>query len=158
MCLPEVRETVNRYLLVLLRKKLTLAISDTRPTEILQVDSSTYRDLGHGDLTGFYDWLRKPNGELVGVCYSPLREIAFPFGTVARFSYVKVPSSPTYLEIYFGPDRAYDPKISDTQDFGDNWVYRSAEGELAISFDMHWLNEADFDRLQHFPVNWVTVP
>jgi hypothetical protein len=156
--MSETGERKDRYLIVFLRERLTLALTETPPTEVLHAQGSEYRDIGHGHLTGFYDWLREPAGGLIGVCYLPLRETGFPFELAAGFSYVLTPQSPACLEIYFGPDRGYDPKRSDTQDFGDNWVYRSAEGELAISFGTHWLDESDIERLRQYPVDWIPLP
>ena len=144
-------------LIVFLRPRLTLALADEPPGDHFVVGDRSYRDSGHGDFIGFYDWLRSPSRELLGVRYWPFAEIDFPAAACDQLSYVVVEGEGSSLEVYFSPRRDYAAGVSDSQDFGENKLFSSEEGEFVISFGTHWLTDSDIERLRGCPVEWVSL-
>lgn len=145
------------YLFVFLRKRLTLALTNMLPSTNFKVHGREYREAGCGPITGFYDWLRKTEGQVIGVRYNPLKETNFPTDSIAALSYDIVRDKPPSIEIYFGADRSFDPMLSTDQDFGDNFLYVSRDGELVIAFGTHWLDRAEIASLRQTVADWVPL-
>ena len=61
---------------------------------------------------------------------------------------VYVPDDKPFLEIYFSKNHNFDPELSVDQDFGDNKVYLSDEGDYLITFGVENLSESEFNTLQ----------
>lgn len=146
-----------RLLLTFLRSSLAVAVLPEHPGMSFTQGDQRFTESGHGDLTGFYDWLRDASGTLLGVRYWPLREVDFPRDAVRHLPYVAVSDEDPSIEIYFSTRRDFEPGLSVDQDFGENTVYVSDDGDYAVSFGTHWLEEADLHRIRSYGVDWVTV-
>ena len=88
------RELTSRdCLVVILRPKLTLARGPYWPViSGFRADDTIYREIGLGDLTGFYDWLRRSNGELLGARYWPSEPNGPLFEAARSLTYTKIGS------------------------------------------------------------------
>ena len=109
----------RQFLLVVVTPHLALAFVENLPDGKLTVNGIDYVDLGLGDWTGFYDWLREKSGQVCGVRYTPFPEFnhlldRFP----SDCSYLAFPSrgSKSYVEIFFTSSRDYEAEKSDDQE------------------------------------------
>lgn len=123
-------------LLVVLRSRPRLLLAADCPATF-RLEHKEYSRRSPGPWAGFYDWLRDCAGNVIGVRQWPFADTEPWQDFLAR-----LPASPylvaqpdlTSLSIYFGDDRSVDPQSSDDQDFGQNSLFASADGEWAISF------------------------
>lgn len=128
--------------IVALRQELTLAYGGPWPLKTFRLGDTAYRDAGLGDWTGFYDWLRHVNGELIGIRYSPLADNRELFEAALELSYTRSDGS-NGLEIYFDSSSVADESQSCDQEFQYDAVFRSADGGWAIAFDTVALTAKD---------------
>ena len=137
-------------LLVVLRAQPRLILAAECPELSFWLDGKEYTRRSTGDWTGFYDWLRDDDGNLTGVRQWPFAE-AEPW----RDLLARLPASPhlvsppglASLAIYFGGNRATNRQSSNDQDFGQNMVFASADGEWAVSFGTAALSPSERQRL-----------
>lgn len=90
-----------------------------------------YLDSGAGDWLGFYDWLRNPRGEVIGVQQWIDETPTFPFSN--RFEGVESNSKHGVLRIFFSQSREVDEEKSCTQDFGNNRLLTAGDS-IALTF------------------------
>jgi hypothetical protein len=152
------RESPNRRpcLMVILRPKLTLARDLRWPLSGFVVGNNRYVDAAFGDWTGFYDWLRSADGNLLGVRYTPSEGTEFLVEYMSKLSYVNADPS-GHIEIYFSEERVIDAKLSCDQEFLYDAVFRSDDGDYAIGFGIEELNETDLNSLQNADVEWAVA-
>src|SRR5688572_17487387 len=110
-------ESGSRVLVAFLRTRLTVALVPDLPRAEFTQEGRGFRERGHGDLTGFYDWLRDTSDAVMGVRYWPLRETEFPREAIRYLSYVRLGDDSPSVEIFFSSRREFDPERSATQDF-----------------------------------------
>lgn len=135
-------------LIVVLKSKLALAESSVWPLKGFVLNGKEYHDAALGEWTGFYDWLRDPNGYLLGVRYW-LNEGTEMLAQQARvLDYVSLKPS-RFIEIYFSDRRDVDPKLSADQEFLYDPVFRSDDGEYALGFAMEGLGESDLRNIEN---------
>lgn len=112
----------------------------------------------YGDWTGFYDWLRNPAGQVVGVRYCPFDETRFLIEDLRNFEYIDVPAGGLCLEIHFWRGEHVDRRKSDDQDFGLNKIFRaSSTSGWLISFDTTALSISELAGLRASPAKWEAV-
>ena len=142
--------TASQYdrLLVAFHKQpvFTLAKRSSKK-QYVRIDSTEYYQVTDYDWTGFFDWLRSPTGNVIGVRYSPFEEFRFVFKAICDVSDVLV-TDKLSIEVYFGDNRDVDPENSSDQDFGKNEVYTSTDGKVLIAFGTSHLNEDELQTLQ----------
>jgi hypothetical protein len=122
-------------LLVVCKSEIILALAPQCPEDSFTYDNITFRDQGFGDFTGFYDWLRNSDGEIIGVRYLPVDGLEFLGHALVHLPYVEVNEQIRSIEFYFTDDRGVDESVSDDQDFGSNRLFKSQDGVFAISFN-----------------------
>lgn len=147
--------TSRNCLLVLLRATPALSMADRWPLGGFRVGGTTYVDVGLGDWTGFYDWLRRSDGAVVGVRYWPAIHNESLFDAARSLTYATIGSAGS-LEIMFSPTDVIDAQRSGDQELLYDAVFRSREGEWAIAFDTTALRQSDLDRLRESNVAWHT--
>ena len=143
----------RQCLLVVLLPQLALAKNLQWPLQGFVLDSRSYRDEGFGDWTEFYDWLRDPDGNVLGVRYWLRTDTEFLVDYAKGLGYV-LPDPSRYIEIYFSERRGLDPQLSGDQDFLYDAVFRSDDGAYAIGFGMGGLSQSDMRSLQNFGSAW----
>jgi hypothetical protein len=120
------------------------------------VGSKQYRDANFGNWTGFYDWLRDSDANLLGVRYWLREDTEFLVGLTKGLSYVEaVPSR--HIEVYFSDRRGVDQGRSSDQAFLYDAIFRSDDGEYAVGFGMEELSEANLRSLQDTVTQWTEV-
>ncbi len=97
----------------------------------IRMAEAHYLDSGAGDWLGFYDWLRNPRGEVIGVQQWIDEAPTFPFST--RFEGVESNSKHSVLRIFFGQSREVDEEKSRDQDFGHNRLLTAGDS-IALTF------------------------
>jgi hypothetical protein len=145
----------RQCLLVVLRPQLALAKNLQWPLQGFVLDGSSYRDVGFGDWTGFYDWLRDANENVLGVRYWLRDDTEFLVGYAKGLGYVQADQPSHYIEIYFSQRREIVPKLSSDQDFLYDSVFRSDDGVYAIGFGIGGLSELDMRSLQSIEIGWA---
>lgn len=92
-----------------------------------------------GDITGFYDWLRK-DGHVVGVEVVIFEDFQFLLYTLGRLEYVVVQkqtsSGAILASIFFFSTRTYDSDKSNDQLFDENYIYETDSGEYGLTFNL----------------------
>lgn len=86
------------------------------------------------DWIGFYDWLRTPDGEIIGVRLQP-DEGTLDETTLNFLIALDEQNSADNLLIYFAAKREFDPVLSGDADFGGNALLRGTAGSLALAFN-----------------------
>ncbi len=119
-----------------------------------RLGETAYTEENFGAWTGFYDWLRDSDKNVLGVRYWPFKECEYVIERLEKLWYVK-PNFPRDLEIYFSDRRSFDPKLSNDQDFVYDAIFRSDNGEIALGFGIESLTEADLMSLQKTQAVWV---
>lgn len=97
----------------------------------IRLAEADYLDSGVGDWIGFYDWLRDPRGEVIGVQQWVDEASTFPFSK--RFEGVEANAEHGFLRIFFGQSREVDEDNSCDQDFGSNRLRVTSES-VALTF------------------------
>lgn len=136
----------NGSLILLFRNELKIILTDSVPSLEFSFCESKYRDIGNGDWNGFYDWLRGPDSRLLGVRYWPFDERQFLFSVLPQHSYLSMESGKS-IKVYFSDRRDFAEEISADQEFGNDIVFVSENGEYAISFSTKLLSESDIHTL-----------
>jgi hypothetical protein len=146
-------------LVVIFRKRTTLALSTIESTRVLHLGNKIYLDHEGHRCNGYYDWLRNANKSLIGIRLEAT-DTPYLCNDLRNFSYVKVKEGWDEfkeIEIYFSVEREYDKKLSHDQDFVESRILQSTDGEYAIAFSTHFLESADLDQLSSFDVDWETL-
>jgi len=105
-----------------------------------------FEDVGLGLHNGFYDFLRSPSGEILGLRYLPSPDAedllnGVPVGGCLRFTN---DGQMRVLLIFWGREQNFDPETSSDQYFGDNAIYRGENsGKLAVAFAVDLLSSAE---------------
>jgi hypothetical protein len=136
-------------IITVLSKVLGCWLIDSTVSEKIYINSVEYQDVGQGDWTGFYDFLRTSEGAIIGIRFSPLLDEAGLLGDLKGKSYVRVLQNGTF-ELFFSAERSFTPELSADQDFGDNMVLRSASGEYALTFGLDGLKASEQAQLRGF--------
>ncbi len=98
----------------------------------VRIVETSFADSGAGDWLGFYDWLRSPQGNVIGV-----RQWIDEFST---FSFLKQYQGVEYdlvhrvVHIFFGQTREVDEVNSCDQDFGSNRLLIAGDS-VALTFN-----------------------
>lgn len=97
------------------RPQLALAKDLKWPLQGFAVENAEYSDMGLGEWTGFYDWLRDSDGGLLGVATAQFRHGVFsePYASPAiRESCVKPHRSLFFGAAGIGPETFLRPGVS----------------------------------------------
>jgi hypothetical protein len=144
-------------LIAILGSELELAMVDGPLSSGFTQGDCFYRDAGQGDFTGFYDWLRDTAGRLLGLKYWIYRDVDFHREVLASLPYVELPDGEPSVEIFFSAERGYDAAKSDDQSFADNALFRSEDGEWAVTFSVYALDRDELACLRSCQSKWVIV-
>jgi hypothetical protein len=106
-----------------------------------------YADCGLGESTGFYDWLRNAQGEVVGVRYWPFELTSFVLDECRERDYAVVHPGRCVEIYFFGSDQADDLRSAD-QAFLISAVLREPDGRYALLFGTEDLAPTDLRRLE----------
>lgn len=128
---------MSECLIVVFNELPELLISKVCPEGTFFLDQVAFRNMGYGDMTGFYDWLRTNEGRVIGVAYQPLVDTGGDelISRIARLDYARNSPGRNGVEVFFGREREFCEDKSADQDFFENRVYLSDDNVLAVSFD-----------------------
>jgi hypothetical protein len=134
-----------------------LVLAETSwPVRGFHLGGKNYKDVGLGEFTGFYDWLRSSDGRLLGVRYWPQEDNVALFEAMAQKSFAKV-SEAGALDIRFVEQGVVDDASSCDQEFQYDAVFHAPDGGWAIVFDTIALSAADMVNLHSLQGSWVPV-
>jgi len=157
--------TEDRYLFVIFRSRLTLALATLPPGQRTDLAAECwlgpmrYRMVDQ-TLVCFYDWLRNAHRRVVGVRFwlESLERFRTPQrGALAhlyRFSYVAETHNGHALEVYFSSDRRIDESNSSDQDFMPQPVFADEHGEWAVALYATDLDEVEMGGVRAADTAW----
>jgi hypothetical protein len=143
-------------LLVILQPELVLAKIRPWPLFGFVCEGRYYRDSELGEWTGFYDWLRDADSNVLGVRYWLSSETEFLAGYAKDLPYVQIVPSQA-VEIYFSGQRTINQSLSCDQDFLYDGIFRSDDGTYAIGFGTGRPGEINFAGLKDSGAIWKEV-
>jgi len=143
-------------LLIVLRPQLTLSRSSFRPCGQFLLDDKLFRDAGEGDWTGFYDWLRDENANLLGVRHWPFENTEFLITLVEKLSYARVQPKHSF-EVFFSQQRKVCDSLSCDQDFLYNPVFKADDGDCAVAYGIEDLTQANIEQLEKVEAHWLKL-
>lgn len=97
---------------------------------------------------GFFDWLRNDSGLIKGIRLCFFEHQAYN-SFLIKFSYVRPSFENKCMEILFEGD-TYNFELSGDQDFTNNYVYESANGEYLFTFGLDHLTKKELSSLMEF--------
>lgn len=125
----------EQTLLLVLKDELKIVLASCCPEKSFMIDDICYFDLGWGDFIGFFDWLRNKEEQIIGVRINTWAEFDIPYKKFEKLKYVSIDTQ-MKISFYFSDDKLIQESISGDQDFRSNRVYKSVDGNYAISFRM----------------------
>ncbi len=122
----------------------TIYINDniTLNSKLYKVDLVSKNNEG---FIGFFDWLRIEDEKIVGLRLSFFDDLSYTNIFIGK-SYVKGVFDDRSIELLF-KDIDYDYDLSGDQDFTNNYVYRSEDGEYLLTFGLDHLTEKELGSL-----------
>jgi hypothetical protein len=136
--------------------RLTLAESPSWPIKQLQVGSELYVPVSP-DWSGFYDWLRDNNGNLLGIRFSSFPETEFLIHALSGLPYTYVEGNDT-VEIFLTSGRRRSvPERSCDQDFLYDQVFKSASGKHALAVCTDGLMETELRAISGADADWIAA-
>lgn len=139
-------------LFLILTSSLEFRLLD-RVASPVTVGSEIYSRIEGEDTHGFYDWLRESSGLIIGLRYDLFRNYDEILNAIREFEYVEVEAIHEISEIvtfYFSTERQFCEDKSGDQFFSGDYIYRSASGVYAMSFDLP--DDYKFKQLQIEPL------
>lgn len=138
------------------RKLLIVTISSEPRTRLItgtpskvEIGHELFEETGAGDTNGFYDFLRQPDGKIVGVRFSPFIEFSDICNPASQGVGLRITgAAPTAsVELFWKGAANYDPAQSSDQFFDQNYIFRSESGRFAVTFGFSHLAEGEIDDL-----------
>jgi len=129
-------------LLAVCGPRLALRLGQRAPGPRLSVDGVDFVEVRDGDFAGFYDWLRTVDGRVIGVRWWLFEELRRLCDRLQGRDYALVDPACRFVDLWFSTERAFDPGQSNDQDFGNNRVLESDNGDLLLSFNLDRVGSA----------------
>jgi len=119
------------------------------PTSRVSINDENFEDIGAGDTNGFYDFLRTPQGRIVGVRFAPFVEHSDICDSATQGEGLRITgTAPTAsVELYWGSDRQYSENRSADQFMDYNYIFRGPSRTYAITFGFSHLEETEINDL-----------
>jgi hypothetical protein len=131
-------------LLVRLSDSAGILYSATPDLPVLFGES--FSDAQLGEWTGFYDWLRNPFGQIIGVRYWPFEHCKFLLTEPNLDPDIRVEGGG--LLVFFGAEATFEPALSGDQDFEESRVLRGESGSFGLLLGCSNLSSAEQTELQ----------
>ncbi len=146
-----------RWLVVLFREELTLAVSESTVSGRFFVDEVEYSSPDENFLTAFYDRLVDARQELGGIRIHPATDVATELlGTLQARAYLGIYEG--YYDLYLSARGRRDIECMGDQAFGGQ-VFSSANGDIALSLDLDGLCSSveDLRAIRAAQAVWATI-
>ena len=119
------------------------------PTSRVSINGESFEEIGAGDTNGFYDFLRVPQGHIVGVRFTPFVEHAEICGSATQGRGLRVTgTAPTAsVELFWGTEREYSETLSADQFMDYNYIFKSPSQIYAATFGFSHLEENEINEL-----------
>ena len=119
------------------------------PVSRVQFDDESFDEIGAGDTNGFYDFLRVPDGHIVGVRFTPFVEHSDICDSATQGPGLQVTgAAPTAsVELFWGNGREYSETLSGDQFMDYNYIFRNPSKAYAVTFGFSHLEENEINDL-----------
>jgi len=105
----------------------------------------------------FSDWLRKTDGRIIGMRFSPHASCLTIARTLCVSPYSVLEDNTENVLVYFSDDHEFDVGKSLDQDILTNNLYQGVHNEWAISVHATYLNQVEIESINAADVEWVTA-
>lgn len=108
------------------------------PSEDLTVSGKSFRRHDKEDTHGFYDWLRDKPESIIGIRIFLFEDYQSLVSHFRHLQYVRLDETKHgnfLISVFFRPDRNFKDRLSEDQSFTGNYIYRSDDGEIAMTFE-----------------------
>jgi hypothetical protein len=114
------------------------------------LEGKTFTESGLGASIGFYDWLRRSDGSLVGVrtWLSQESEIHKFRNQLVKCS--RIEWGKNHFILFFSDKRDFEDKLSDDQELGAHRLAISADGVALLTYDVALLSKEEMLSLKSF--------
>lgn len=146
----------SHYLFVILGEEPGLALLGSIPGETVVIGEEEFQNTGLGESICFYDWLRRPGGEIVGVRYYPLDFLRQPLDCLRSLRCVHSEPEGRYGEIFFSSITDVAEEESADQAFGFVRVYASERETYALCFESSWMMPSDAKDAASVLGSWIS--
>lgn len=121
----------------------------TWPTKRVSVEGQVFEDTGAGDTNGFYDFLRRLDGRIVGVRFTPFIEHSDVCESAITGPGLRLEgTAPTAaVELFWAGVQEYSDSLSADQFMDYNYVFKSSSQVYAITFGFDHLEESEISDL-----------
>lgn len=127
-------------------------LEDLLDSERLNIENKEFKvmndSLKNKGFLGFFDWLRYEEKEIVGIRLCPFEHEPV-FQLLSSLTYLKKTFNEKCFELLFKGNE-FDEKLSGDQDFTNNYVYTSEDGDFLITFRLDGLGKEECNSLQKF--------
>jgi hypothetical protein len=145
----------HQCLVLFLAEEATLGWAERWPIAELSFDGRRYAPVGPS-WSGFYDWLRDPEGLLVAIRYEPCEELSQSVSKVCEgLGYVERGNFGDWI-FHLGGHSVIDRSKSEEQDFLYDQVFFSEEGLCAIAFANQYPVQVKANIIGSAGVRWVS--
>jgi hypothetical protein len=119
------------------------------PTTRVEIDDESFEETGAGDTNGFYDFLRRVDGHIIGVRFRPFVEHVHICDSVTPGPRLRIAGTFPFksLEIFWGVEQDFDQAQSGDQFFDWNYVFKSTSEMYAVTFGFSHLPEPEIEDL-----------
>src|SRR5882762_8577800 len=119
------------------------------PASRVSIKGESFDEIEAGDTNGFYDFLRVPQGHIVGVRFTPFVEHSDICDSATQGPGLRVTgAAPTAsVELFWGSAREYSETLSADQFMDYNYIFRSSSQMYAVTFGFSHLEENEIHDL-----------
>ncbi len=138
----------NKHLIVTVSPTPLVKLISTSVDRVL-IGGEMFEDAGAGDTNGFYDFLRLPQGEFIGLRFTPFVEFSSICDLATPGPGLRITgNSPTVsVELFWGARFDYDKTLSVDQFFDCNYIFKSSSKRYAVTFGFLHLPEKEIEGL-----------
>ncbi|ETW96940.1 MAG: hypothetical protein ETSY1_24585 [Candidatus Entotheonella factor] len=135
-------------LLIFLKSHPELSLYPDFPPKTFRFGEDTFHQVKTDRWQGFYDWLRDETENIIGLRYWLFEKIDPRLPLLTSLPYINSDQEEGFIEIYFFDSRSYVQANSDDQDFGNQGIFLSDQGLIALAFDISTFTKAELDALK----------
>jgi len=119
------------------------------PLTQVTVDGEAFEDAGYGDTNGFYDYLRRPDGRIVGVRFQPFFDSSSVLISAVQGPGLRVTGRDPCLEaeLFWRNIQPYSDALSGDQFMDYNYIFKGSLGTYGITFGLAHLREYEVSDL-----------
>ncbi len=155
-------ENVVESLFLIFRPRLALALTTIQRSHEYNIGDESFRVIDKS-LVAFYDWIRNPVGQIIGVRFWLESEELFRdkqlewLNHLYRFPYVVKAEDGHALEVYISSNHQSDGIVAGELDFFPQEVFVNKKGVWAVCLRVAELDPSEMEVIKVADVDWEIV-